>query len=185
MDKQKIKIKNNEQTSVDNIYAIGDCTTKNVELTPVAIKTGTLLALRLFGNSNQLMNYENIPTTVFTPVEYSCIGLSEEEAIKNFGEQNLEIYHLNFKPLEWEITERNTSCFIKVICELKTMKVLGFHLISPNSGEITQGIAISMLKGLNKNELDLTVGIHPTIAEVLTTLDITKRSGISPFKTGC
>ena len=79
-DKGKIIVDEREKTNVDNIYAIGDCAYNRPELTPTAIKAGKLLSRRLFGSTSELMDYDNIPTTVFTPLEYGCIGLSEEEA---------------------------------------------------------------------------------------------------------
>jgi pyruvate/2-oxoglutarate dehydrogenase complex dihydrolipoamide dehydrogenase (E3) component len=93
---QKI-LTNFEQTSVDNIYAIGDVMDEStshgklLELTPVAIKAGQLLAQRLYGGSDLKMDYYAVPTTVFTPLEYGSIGFSEEEAIKAFGEDNIEV----------------------------------------------------------------------------------------------
>lgn len=76
----KIKAKEDESTNVDNIYVIGDVIYGKLELTPVAIKAGKLLALRLFGGGTEIMDYINVPTTVFTPIEYGCVGYSEEDA---------------------------------------------------------------------------------------------------------
>jgi thioredoxin reductase (NADPH) len=78
----KIITSDDEKSSIDNIYAIGDCAEGRPELTPPAIMAGKLLAQRLFNNSNKLMDYKNIATTVFTPLEYGCVGYSEEDAIK-------------------------------------------------------------------------------------------------------
>ncbi|KAF8791785.1 Thioredoxin reductase 2 like protein [Argiope bruennichi] len=104
----------NEQTSVPHIYAIGDVLHEKPELTPVAIKAGRLLAHRLFGNSEETMDYENIATTVFTPLEYGCVGLSEEKAMERYGESNLEVYHAFYKPLEYSIPQEDSSqCYIK------------------------------------------------------------------------
>lgn len=89
------------------------------ELTPVAIETGRRVVRRLFGGSQKLMNYDTIPTTVFTPLEYGCCGLPEEEAIKRHGDQNIEIYHTLFSPLEWQYNKSFTSkrdCYVKIIC---------------------------------------------------------------------
>lgn len=97
----KFKVKDNEQTNVENIYAIGDVIYGQLELTPVAIKAGALLAERLFKGKTALMDYTNVPTTVFTPLEYGCCGLSEEDAKKLYGEANIATYHSLFKPLEW------------------------------------------------------------------------------------
>ena len=77
----KVITTDDEKSSVENIYAIGDCAEGRPELTPPAIMAGKLLAARLFGNSTVLMDYRNIATTVFTPLEYGCVGYSEEEAV--------------------------------------------------------------------------------------------------------
>lgn len=89
----KIKAKEDESTNIDNIYVIGDVIYGKLELTPVAIKAGKLLALRLFGGGTELMDYINVPTTVFTPIEYGCVGYSEEDAQAKFGVENLATYH--------------------------------------------------------------------------------------------
>ena len=81
----KIITTDDEKSSVDNIYALGDCAEGRPELTPPAIMAGKLLASRLFGNSNTLMDYRNIATTVFTPLEYGCVGYSEEDAINKYN----------------------------------------------------------------------------------------------------
>ena len=83
----------NEQSSVPHIYAIGDVVHGELELTPVAIQAGKLLSQRLFGGADAAMNYASICTTVFTPLEYGCCGLSEEDAEAQFGKDALEVYH--------------------------------------------------------------------------------------------
>jgi len=73
-----------------------------------------------------------------------------------------------------------------VICHIPDgERVVGFHYVGPNAGEVTQGFAVAMKLGAKKEDIDMTVGIHPTSAENVTTLDVTKRSGQSPFKSGC
>ena len=115
------------------------------------------------------MDYLAVPTTVFTPLEYGAIGLSEEEAIQTFGETNIEVYHANFWPLEWTVPKRSESvCYAKLICDLKNNeRVVGLHIAGPNAGEITQGYAVAMKLGATKNDFDMTVGIHPTVSEVM------------------
>lgn len=85
-----------ETTRVPNIHVIGDARHGNLELTPVAIKQGKLLADRLFDNSSKQMDYSLIPTTIFTPLEYSCVGMTEEEALKEIGGNQLDIYHMRY-----------------------------------------------------------------------------------------
>uniref|UniRef100_A0A286XIG9 Thioredoxin reductase 3 n=1 Tax=Cavia porcellus TaxID=10141 RepID=A0A286XIG9_CAVPO len=183
----KIPVNDVEQTNVPHIYAIGDILEGKPELTPVAIQAGKLLARRLFGGSLEKCDYINIPTTVFTPLEYGCCGLSEEAAIEVYKNENLEVFHSFFLPLEWTVARRESNtCYAKIICnKLDSDRVIGFHVLGPNAGEITQGFAAAMKCGLTKQLLDNTVGIHPTCAEVFTTLDITKSSGLDITQRGC
>ncbi|XP_055473394.1 thioredoxin reductase 3 [Psammomys obesus] len=183
----KIPVNDVEQTNVPHIYAIGDILDGKPELTPVAIQAGKLLARRLFGASSEKCDYVNIPTTVFTPLEYGCCGLSEERAIEVYKKENLEVYHTLFWPLEWTVAGRdNNTCYAKIICnKFDCERVVGFHLLGPNAGEITQGFAAAIKCGLTKQQLDDTIGIHPTCGEVFTTLEITKSSGLEITQKGC
>ncbi|KAM9858543.1 thioredoxin reductase 2, tandem duplicate 2 [Aulostomus maculatus] len=183
----KILVAADESTSVPNIYAFGDIGEGRPELTPTAIKAGKLLARRLAGHSTEQMNYDDVPTTVFTPLEYGCVGLSEEEAERRRGKDNIEVYHAFYKPLEFTVAERDASqCYIKVICERDgDQKILGLHFTGPNAGEVTQGFAMSFQCGATYSHLLKTVGIHPTCAEELIKLNITKRSGLDATVTGC
>ncbi|KAG8468147.1 hypothetical protein KFE25_007199 [Diacronema lutheri] len=176
-----------EQTSVPHIYAIGDILDGRPELTPVAIQAGKLLARRLYGGSTKRMDYNLVPTTVFAPIEYGCIGFSEEEAILRFGEPNVDVYHAFFKPLEWTLPHRgDNACYAKlVVNKLDSERVIGFHVVGPGAGEVTQGFAVAMRCGATKEAFDDTVGIHPTVAEEFTTLKVTKASGESAEKAGC
>ncbi|KAL5016313.1 hypothetical protein ScPMuIL_005902 [Solemya velum] len=176
----------NERSSVPHIYGIGDVLHGRPELTPVAIKAGRLLAHRLFNHSAVHMDYEKIATTVFTPLEYSCVGLSEEAAMDRCGEEQLEIYHAFYKPLEFTVPGRDVAeCYIKLVCKRDSGEILGLHLIGPNAGEIVQGFSLAIRCGATWQELASTVGIHPTVAEEVVKLHITKRSGLDPTVTGC
>ncbi|XP_040214922.1 thioredoxin reductase 3 [Rana temporaria] len=183
----KIPVNDEEQTNVPYVYAIGDILEGKWELTPVAIQAGRYLARRLYGDSNVKCDYINVPTTVFTPMEYGCCGYSEEKAIEVFGEENLEVYHTLFWPLEWTVPGRdNNQCYAKIICNKEDYeRVVGFHVLGPNAGEITQGYAAAMKCGLTKEKLDETIGIHPTCAEIFTTMDVTKASGGDIAQKGC
>jgi thioredoxin reductase (NADPH) len=184
-----------EQTNVPHIFAIGDVIdgealnppSATTELTPVAIQAGKLLADRLYGGKTAKMDYTNVPTTVFTPLEYGAIGLPEEEAIKVYGEDNIEVYHSYFKPLEWTLPHRgDNSCYAKIICnKLDNERVVGFHICGPNAGEVTQGFAVAMKCGATKADFDNTIGIHPTVAEEITLFSVSKSSGDDAQKTGC
>ncbi|XP_064012895.1 thioredoxin reductase 3 [Pogoniulus pusillus] len=183
----KVPVNDEEQTNVPYVYAIGDILEGKLELTPVAIQAGKLLAQRLYGGSSKKCDYINVPTTVFTPLEYGCCGLAEERALEEYGKQNLEIYHTLFWPLEWTVPGRdNNTCYAKIICNKQdNNRVIGFHVLGPNAGEVTQGFAAAIKCGLTKELLDETIGIHPTCAEVFTTMDITKSSGQDITQRGC
>ncbi|XP_015284848.1 PREDICTED: thioredoxin reductase 3 isoform X1 [Gekko japonicus] len=183
----KIPVNDEEQTNVPYVYAVGDILEGKLELTPLAIQAGKLLARRLFGGNSTKCDYINVPTTVFTPLEYGCCGLSEERAIEQLGQENIEVYHTLFWPLEWTIPARdNNTCYAKVVCnKLDCNRVIGFHVLGPNAGEITQGFGAAIKCGITKELLDETIGIHPTCAEVFTTMDITKASGQDINQAGC
>ncbi len=111
------KVKTNvfEQTSVSHIYCIGDAAEGRPELTPTAIKAGRILAKRLVSFTIEMMDYEFVPTVVFTPLEYGTCGYSEVEAKKKYGEDNISTYHTAFKPLEWNFLPEHgeNTCYVK------------------------------------------------------------------------
>lgn len=169
----------NEQTNVENIYAVGDVLADLPELTPVAIQAGRLLMKRLFGGSKQVMDYTDIATTVFTPIEYGAIGMSEEEA-KEKLKDNLIIYHGYGKHLEWNVAadRADERGYFKFLCDKsQNEKVVGVHILSNHCGELIQGLGVAMKAGFTKAILDDTVGIHPTFAEGYTTLTEVKQEG--------
>ncbi|XP_026329399.1 thioredoxin reductase 2, mitochondrial isoform X7 [Hyposmocoma kahamanoa] len=180
-------IADTEQTNVAHIYAVGDVLEGRPELTPVAIHAGRLLARRIFADSPHQMDYENVATTVFTPLEYGCVGLSEEAAIQRFGTENIEVYHQFYKPTEFFIPQRNIrNCYLKAVAmRAAPQKVLGLHFVGPVAGEVIQGFAAAIKCGLTMEHLMNTVGIHPTVAEEFTRLNITKRSGKDPNPASC
>ncbi|XP_017492670.1 PREDICTED: thioredoxin reductase 1, cytoplasmic-like [Rhagoletis zephyria] len=180
----------NEQTNVPNIYAVGDILAGKPQLTPVAIEAGVLLARRLYQKGADVQcDYLNVPTTVFTPLEYGCCGYTEEAATAEFGEENIDVYHQFFAPTEWRLNYYDRPrkplnvCYVKVIP--KEERLLGFHYVGPNAGEVTQFVGIPLKLKATKADLDALIGIHPTNAELFTTLTVTKRSGKDPTQQGC
>jgi len=167
-----------EQTNVPHIYAIGDIIdgaalsppSNTTELTPVAIQAGKLLAARLYGGATKTMDYQGVATTVYTPLEYGCIGLAEEDAIALHGEANIEVFHSYFKPLEWTLPHRgDNACYAKLVCNIQeNLRVIGLHVCGPNAGEMTQGFAVAMKCGATKADFDETVGIHPSVGKFQT-----------------
>ena len=139
------------------------------------------------------MDYQMVPTTVFTPIEYGCVGYSEEEAIDVFGEERLKVYLLQNNPLETYSVKRtgadgqelsNTLLF-KVVCVDAEEKVVGFHYVGPNAGEVMQGFGLALRLGCTKADLDDLVGIHPTCAEWFTTMSVVKGDGQEVEAEGC
>ncbi len=115
------------------------------------------------------MSYKYVPTTVFTPIEYGACGYSEEDARAKFGDENIVAYGSVYKPLEWNLNfNRVQNCYAKVVVNKSdNNKIVGLHFLGPHAGEVTQGFAVAILKGITKEDLDYTVGIHPTMAEVI------------------
>lgn len=132
------------------------------------------------------MDYTNICTTVFTPLEFSTVGLSEDEALKKYGEDVVEVFHTAFKPLEWNfLKDHGDDGYVKVIVNLKDDKVLGIHYLGPNAGEIIMGFAVAMKLGVTREQLFDTVGLHPTCSEEIVLLTKTKREDKDAKKEGC
>lgn len=142
----KIPVNEKEETNVPNIYAVGDIIHGKPELTPVAIHAGRLLSRRIFSGATQLMDYDNVATTVFSPLEYSSVGLSEENAIAKYGEDNIEVYHGYYKPTEYFVPQKSVRyCYVKAVAERSgDQKVLGLHYIGPVAGEVMQGFAAAV-----------------------------------------
>jgi thioredoxin reductase (NADPH) len=182
-----LKTDENDATTVPNIYAVGDIVQGNLELTPVAIMQGKYLAQRLYGGKNMRVNLKYVATAVFTPLEYGCVGLSEEQAVKEIGEENVEVYHTNFKPLEWNFlsSHDSKSCYCKVVVNKTNDKVLGIHIVSPSAGEIVQAYTAVVQFGLTYTQMREMIGIHPTKAEEMLILEFTKKENPTAEKKGC
>lgn len=179
-------ITENEQTNIPNIYAVGDIIKNAVELTSVAVRMGKLLSRRLFNNSTEILDYNYIPSCVFSaPLEYAFVGFSEEKA-KIKCDNKIEIYHQYTDLLEWSLVGQKNTCYLKLICDKNNNnKIIGLHIISPNASEIIQGYVLAIQMGATINDLNKIIGIHPTFSETIIGLNITKASGINPQKSKC
>jgi glutathione reductase (NADPH) len=155
------------KSSVDNIYAIGDCTDRMM-LTPVAIAEGMAVADTLFNNKPTRPGYLNVPTAVFSTPNCGTVGLTEQEARqKNF---QVDIYRSSFRPLKHTLTGRDERTMMKLVVDGATDRVLGCHMVGPDAGEITQGLAVALNCRATKAQFDATIGIHPTAAEEFVTM---------------
>ena len=132
-------------------------------------------------------DYNLIPTTVFSPTEYSFVGLSEQEAIEKYGEDNIEVYLKETTSLQNAIYTENTKFnFFKVITHLKDKeRVIGMHYVGPGAEEVIGGFAVAMKLGMTKKDLDRSIGVHPSNTEDFFLMKVTKRSGQDYRKGGC
>ena len=164
-----VLINDSYQTNVENIYAIGDVTDR-IQLTPVAIEEAMCLSSNLFTDQpKRQMEYQNIATAVFCQPNIGTVGLTEAEAaLEHAGD--MDIYESQFKPMKHTISGRDERTLLKMIVCRSTDRVLGIHMVGPDSGEIVQGLAVAMVAGATKAQFDATVGIHPTAAEEFVTL---------------
>lgn len=155
------------KSSVDSIYAIGDCTDRMM-LTPVAIAEGMAVAHTLFNDKPTKPNYRNVPTAIFSTPNCATVGLTEEEAVE--AHFKVDIYRTVFRPLKHTLTGRDERTMMKLVVDRSTDRVLGCHMVGPEAGEIIQGLAIALNCGATKAQFDATVGIHPTAAEEFVTM---------------
>jgi len=160
-----------QNTSADNIYAVGD-NTGRAQLTPVAVAAGRRLAERLFNNKPyEHLDYSNIATVVFSHPVIGTVGLTEVEAIAKFGEAQVEVFTSQFTALYQAITEDyRQPTRMKLVCVGKEQKIVGLHSIGFGSDELLQGFAVAIKMGATKADFDNTIAIHPTSAEEFVTL---------------
>lgn len=162
-----------QRTNVPNVYSLGDVV-GNMELTPVAIATGRKLSNRLFGPEiykDQKQDYTEIPTAVFSHPEAGSIGLTEQEAIEKFGEDDVKVYKSRFNGMYYAMSEHKSPTAYKLVC-VKSLneKVVGLHMVGDASAEILQGFGVAVKMGATKADFDSCVAIHPTSAEELVTM---------------
>ncbi|VTJ83443.1 Hypothetical predicted protein [Marmota monax] len=159
-----------QNTNVKGVYAVGDVCGKAL-LTPVAIAAGRKLAHRLFEcKEDSKLDYDNIPTVVFSHPPIGTVGLTEDEAVNKYGKDNVKIYSTTFTPMYHAVTTRKTKCVMKMVCANKEEKVVGIHMQGIGCDEMLQGFAVAVKMGATKADFDNTVAIHPTSSEELVTL---------------
>jgi glutathione reductase (NADPH) len=166
--KGAIAVDQYSHTSVEHIFAIGDCTDR-INLTPVAINEGRAFADTQFGGMSRTMCYDNVPSAVFSTPEAATVGLTEAEARDRYGAA-VKVYRAKFKPMYHTLSGRNERTMVKLVVAEDTQKVLGAHMVGDSAAEIIQGMAIAIKMGATKKDFDATVGIHPSTAEEFVTL---------------
>ncbi len=155
------------KTSVENIYAIGDVTDR-MALTPVAIHEAMCFVDTVYRGKPRSPDYQYVPTAVFSLPPIGTVGLTEVDAIAEYGA--VDVYASRFRPMKHTLTGREHFTFMKLIVEPKSDKVVGCHMIGDDAAEITQGLGIAMKAGATKADFDATIGIHPTAAEEFVTM---------------
>ncbi len=155
------------QTSVPNIYAIGDVTHK-VNLTPVAIREGHAFADTVFGKRTVQVDHTDVPTAVFSQPEVGTVGLTEEEARARFS--HVDIYKAAFRPLKATLSGRDTRMLMKLVVDGLSDRVVGCHIVGDGAAEIIQAVAIAVKMKATKADFDATMALHPTAAEELVTM---------------
>ena len=158
-----------QKTSVDHIFALGDVTGRDA-LTPVAIAAGRRLADRLYnGMTDRRLDYDLIPTVVFSHPTIGTVGLTEDQARAEYGD-DVKIYESRFNPMVYAFSEEKVKTAMKLIVTGDSEKIIGCHIIGDGADEMLQGFAVAIKMGATKADFDDTVAIHPTSAEELVTM---------------
>ncbi|MFT5699885.1 MAG: glutathione reductase (NADPH) [Desulforhopalus sp.] len=165
-----IKVDEFQNTTTKGIYAVGDNIGK-VELTPVAVKAGRQLSERLFNNKPEAkMDYDMVPTVVFSHPPIGTIGLTEPEAVEKYGQENIKVYNSSFAAMYTAVTTHRQMTRMKLICEGPKERVIGLHGIGYAMDEILQGFGVAIKMGATKADFDACVAIHPTSGEEYVTM---------------
>ncbi|HVY99170.1 MAG TPA: glutathione-disulfide reductase [Dongiaceae bacterium] len=165
--KGAVAVDGHSRTSVEHIYAIGDCTDR-LNLTPVAIKEAMAFSETVFGGRAWVMDHSNVPHAVFSQPPVATVGMTEAAA-RSEG-RKLDIYKANFKPLKATLSGSTERTFMKLIVDRDTQAVIGVHMVGADSAEIIQSLAVAVKMGATKAQFDQTVALHPTAAEEFVTM---------------
>jgi glutathione reductase (NADPH) len=160
----QIPVDEYSRTSCPSIYAVGDVTDR-VQLTPVAIREGQAFADTVFGSKPTKVDYDLIPSAVFSQPPLAAVGLTEGQARERYG--NIKVYSSDFRPMKNVFAQRHERGLYKMVLEASTDRILGLHMIGPEAPEILQAAAIAVKAGLTKQDFDNTVALHPSMAEEL------------------
>jgi len=162
-----IAVDEHYETSCPGVFAIGDVISR-MELTPVALAEGMVVAHRLFGTSRAPVPYETVPTAVFSMPPVAAVGLTEERA--RARGHALRVFETEFRPLKHRLTGIDARTYVKIVVDAPSDRVLGIHVVGDDAPEIIQGFAVAVQMGATKAQLDATIGVHPTAAEELVTM---------------
>ena len=166
-----VKVDKYQNTNVPGIYAVGDIIEGGIELTPVAVAAGRRLSERLFNNKpNEHLDYNLVPSVVFSHPPIGTVGLTEPQAIEQYGAENVKVYKSSFTSMYTAVTQHRQACRMKLVCVGKEEKIVGLHGIGFGVDEMIQGFAVAIKMGATKADFDNTVAIHPTGSEEFVTM---------------
>jgi len=163
-DKGAITVDDDNRSTCESIFAVGDVTNR-VQLTPVAIREGQAFADTFFGGKPTRVDYGCIPAAVFSHPPLAGVGMTESQAKQTLG--SVRVYSSDFRPMKNVLAGRDERALYKMVCDGETDRVVGIHMIGPDSAEIIQAAAVCVKAGLTKAQFDETVALHPTMAEEL------------------
>jgi glutathione reductase (NADPH) len=163
-DKGQITVDADNRTSVPSIFAIGDVTDR-VQLTPVAIREGQAFADTFFGKQPHQVDYDCIPSAVFSHPPLAGVGMTEGQARNRLG--SVKTFTSDFRPMKNVLAGRDERSLYKLVLDGGTDQVVGIHMIGPDAPELLQVAAIAVKAKLKKADFDATVALHPTMAEEL------------------
>lgn len=167
-DRGFIKVDDEYRTAEPSILALGDVIGR-VQLTPVALAEGMAVARRLFKPAEyRPVDYDHIPTAVFSLPNIGTVGLSEEDA--RARGHKVKVFESRFRPMKLTLTENQERALMKLVVDAESDRVLGCHMVGPEAGEIVQGLAVALKAGATKRIFDETIGVHPTAAEEFVTM---------------
>jgi glutathione reductase (NADPH) len=162
-----IVVDEGSRTAIPSIYAVGDCTDRR-NLTPVAIAEGRAVVETLFHDRPTRVDYEYVPSAVFSQPPVGTVGYSEHDARARFGA--VDVYVTSFRPMKHALSGRDERMTMKLVVARDSGRVVGCHVVGADAPEIVQGFAVAIRCGATKAMFDATVGIHPTAAEELVTM---------------
>jgi glutathione reductase (NADPH) len=163
-DKGQIKVDADNRSSVPSIFAVGDVTDR-IQLTPVAIREGQAFADTFFGNTPTQVDYNCVPSAVFSHPPLAGVGMTEGQAREKLGQ--VKTYTSDFRAMKNVLAGRNERSLYKLVVDGATDRIVGIHMIGPDAPEILQAAAIAVRGKLKKADFDATVALHPTMAEEL------------------
>ncbi|XP_035706983.1 thioredoxin reductase 1, cytoplasmic-like [Folsomia candida] len=183
-DTHKIWVDSQDMTTTEDVFALGDCASQRlstpstlINFNGVAYQAGLNLSKRLYHGHIDSMEYDQVlPRFLLTyPHSYACVGLSEEDAVIEHGETNIDVYHSRSIPLQYQLGNRyKTVCYAKMITlKSEDERIVGLHYLGPNAGDVMQGYVLALKLKARKVDMDSMINIHPTSAEIFSRMSKT------------